>query len=315
MKKGSILHHKYFNGVVKGEFQTNYQSLVKTLFDRYGMFGSGMMKFITQDGLEVSKYRLNNVDKIVEFCNTNHLLIHYNTVLTGRMDAMPDQYKLLTSTEKLKFLESHVRYIVDRYKGKISFYKLVNESTKEPENDYLGTGLSKTKVLSQVFRWAVETYPEGKYMMNEYGVIIREEIRSPFLNTVSEILNSGSRIDIIGLQGHMGYYPRFSFLPMDEYVLRSLSEVKNKLHLPIYITEFDVNSGEVTDQEVECDGVVYPNWYDYQKYAYKHFPKLLEKSGIIDEFYYWALLDEPDLPGEKDDVGLFTNDFKSKGYL
>lgn len=315
MKTGSILHHKYFNGVVKGKRQDTYQKVVLKLFDRYGMFGSGMMKFVTRHGLDAALYQLSDADCLVEFCRQNRLDIHYNTVLTGRINAMPDSYKLLSRNEKIEFLETYVRYIVDRYRGKVSFYKLVNEITNEPEEDYLGTGFAKGELLAKVFRWATDTYPEGKYMINEHAVIIREEVRKAFLRIVNGILDQGSRIDLIGLQGHMGYFPRFTFLPPDDYVIDSLTKVKQEFQLPIFITEFDVNSGQVTDQQVECDGKVYPDWYAYQKYAYCHFPKLLEKSGLVEEFYYWSLVDDPELVGEKSDVGLFTKDFESKGYM
>lgn len=315
MKKGSILHHKYFNGVVSGDRQNKYQSVARDLFDRYGMYGSGMMKFITQNGLDTAQYQLRNVDLLIDFSNENKLDIHYNTVLTGRRDAMPETYKTLSKSGKLTFLEKHVRFLVDRYRDKVSFFKLVNEVTREPDDNYLDTGLTKSDLLSKVFEWAVDTYPEGKYMINEHAVEIREEVRTPFLNLVSEILSKGSRIDIVGVQGHMGYFPRFTFLPPDDLVLEAINQVKNQLNLPIFITEFDVNSGEITDQPIECDGLSYANWYEYQKFAYRHFPELLENSGLIDELYYWSLVDDLELLGEKSDTGLFSSDWEDKGYI
>jgi len=315
MKIGSVLHHKYFNGVINDERRHKYRQIVKTLFSSYGMFGSGMMRFITLKSLNTSGYDLHNVDKIVEFGLNNNLEIHYNTVLTGRIEAMPDQYKFLSRHEKLAFLENHVRFIVNRYKGKVAFYKLINEVTRESDVNYLETGLNKVNLLTKIFKWAVDTNPEGKYMINEHGVIIREEIREPFLDIIENIRDGGGRIDIIGIQGHMGYYPRPSLLPTDEYILNSFNIIKQRLKIPIYITEFDVNSGNNLQNQLEVDGKFYQNWYEYQKYAYKHFVQLCEESGLIDHLFYWSLVDDPDLIGERHDVGLYSKDFISKKYL
>ena len=56
---------------------------------------------------------------------------------------------------------------------------------------------------------------------------------------ISKIIDKGARIDLLGLQGHMGYLPRFFTLPTDDEMNSFFDLIYSKLKLPISITEVD----------------------------------------------------------------------------
>lgn len=320
MKIGTILHHKYFNGVVDKATSIKYKEVALEYFTSFGMYGTGIFGMVAK-GPNIDKdYDWRNTDLLVDFATDNKLNIHYNTIITGHIDVFPDWYKELSSVEKNLALEKHVRAVVNRYKGKVAFFKLVNEVVREPDVDYLGTGRRKAEVISDIFNWAVEEYPEGRYMLNEYGCLIREDLREQFLALIDEVKELGGRIDIIGEQAHSGYNPRPFYLPPDDVLNNSLDEIHNSVGLPIMITEFDIGSkngdyeGGSIDPTlpVECDGISYPTWYDYQAFAYVHFKDICEKKGYVEDFYYWSFNDDPTITWERNGCGLLNHNLEPK---
>lgn len=323
MYTGTILHHKYYNGVIKGEAATHYTEVAHRYFGHFGMFGTGMFSMIAK-GPDIQKdYEWRNTDLLIESALANGSHIHFNTVITGHLDVFPEWYKQLSPEEKLYALESHVRAVINRYKNKISFFKLVNEATRESDEQYLGTNLTKTDLIANIFKWAVDAYPEGKYMLNEYGCLINHEIREKFLRLVDEVKTLGGRIDIIGEQAHSGYLPRPFYLPPDEVIINALDELHKRTELPIVITEFDLShkngdyaGGEIAPNlPVECDGVKYNSWYDYQAFAYTHFQKLCQSLGYVEGMFYWSMADDPTITWERPGCGLFTEQLKPKEGL
>jgi endo-1,4-beta-xylanase len=323
MTVGTILNHKYFNGVVSQEISDKYKDIALKYFSNFGMYATGIFGMIAKGPNIETDYDWRNTDLLVNFATENNLNIHFNTVITGHLDAFPDWYKELDSKDKYLALEKHVRAVINRYKGRVSYFKLVNEMVREPGDNFLGTGRDKVKVIADIFKWAVDEYPEGRYMLNEYGCLIREDIREPFLKLVDDIKELGGRIDIIGEQAHSGYQPRPFYLPPDDLLSDSLDEIYDSTRLPIMITEFDMGpkNGEYEGgsidphQSVKCDTVTYSTWYEYQGFAYKHFMELCQRKGYIESFYYWNLVDDPSMTWERDECGLFNQMLKPKVYM
>lgn len=323
MNIGTILHHKYFNGVVGRNEAIEYQKLVRYGFKHFGMFGTGMLQMVVKYENGDVIYDFSNVDRIVKAFSGGGNYLHYNTVITGRLDAFPQWFKGFSKEEKLLFLESHVRKIVSRYRGLIDTFKLVNEAVREEEENYLGTGLNKSEVLTKIFKWAVDENPKATYMINEFGSLVRDEIREKYILMIKEIVEKGGRIDIVGVQGHLGYYPKPFEIPSDELLNKAFDNIYEEIQLPISVTEFDLSyrnhtfepySGSEIDpkDEFEINGIKYPNWYKYQGYAYTHFIEYCKSKEYIESVYFWSFVDDPTLTHERIECGLVDKDFKPK---
>lgn len=323
MKIGVVLHHKYFNGVVESKLSKKYQDVSLRYFSYFGMYGTGIFGMIAKGPDIVNDYDWRNTDLLIDHSLNNNVQIHFNTVISGSLSTYPDWYKELSPEKKLSALEFHVRAVLNRYKGKVDFFKLVNEVTREPVDNFLGTELDKVELISRIFKWAVDEYPGGRYMLNEYGSLIKNEVREPFLDLVKKIKGLGGRIDIIGEQGHSGYFPRPFYLPTDKQISETLDEIYSRTNLPLMITEFDLGpkNGDYVGGSIDptlpvtCDNVSYRSWYEYQGYAYSHFMEMCEKKVFVEGFYYWSFVDDPSIKWERNGCGLFNEDIEVKRVM
>jgi GH35 family endo-1,4-beta-xylanase len=198
----------------------------------------------------------------------------------------------------------------------------MNESLGGDPIDFLGTGKSRVEVIADVFQWAKETYPEGKYMWNEHSPSFREDTRNEFLQIVREVQARGVSPDIIGLQAHMGYRPRPFKLPPDQEIRDALTEIHGKIGVPLQITEFDLswNNNRHGEDRAEMkidpkkpitvDGIEYKTWFEYQAYAYRYFVEICRDLVFVEGFYYYAFNENE--PWERPDCGLFNDDFKPR---
>lgn len=321
MVVGTMLHHKYFNGVVGPEDSEAYKEATTQTFSHFGMRGTGIIGMIAPKGPDPETYQWRNVDAIVDYCEERDIRVHYNTVLFGHLDAYPQWFLDLSSEQKLAALESHVRTVIGRYKGRVSYFKLMNETLAGPDEDFLGTGESKAEVVARVFKWAKDEYPEGRYMLNEHSPSFREDRRDALIKLLQEVKGLGAQIDIIGLQAHMGYHPRPFQLPPNDEVRAALYEIHTAADIPIHITEFDLswnNSPQNGNQDtkidpnlpITVDGVTYETWFQYQAYAYKRFAMICEETGFVEAFYYWAFNEQEEW--ERPDCGMFDAEFNPR---
>jgi GH35 family endo-1,4-beta-xylanase len=323
MKIGTMLHHRYFNGVAGGKEAEEYRTKVTEYFQNFGMRGSGIIKMVLPEEPGKHPYRWETVDKMIVFCNQNNLDIHYNSVLASNLESYPEWYLNLSESERLKALERHVRSVVARYRGKVSFFKLVNEPLLGENDNYLGTGMKSRLLIAKIFEWARDEYSDGLYMLNEHGAIFRDEKREKLIDLFKS-LKSKELVDILGLEGHMGYWPRYFALPEEGDISSALTEIREAVELPIYITEFDLswNNNVHSDnphtkidptKPIEIDGISYPTWFDYQAFAYSKFIDICKNLGFIDHLYFWSFNDRDSW--ERPDTGLFTPELSiRKGF-
>ena len=235
---------------------------------------------------------------------------------SNNKDSFPDWYWKLSYTDKKSFLENHVKAVVGRYKNKFYLYKLVNESVRDEEENFLGTGENRINLIAQIFKWAKEESPNSLMMINDFGNFYKEDIRRGYIKLIKEVKKAGGPIDVVGLQGHMWTFD----LPPDDEIEKTLSQIHEETGLPIYITEFDlsfdnsIHSGRKIDPNepfVTRGGTKYNNWFDYQAFAYKRFFDICNSTDYVHGFTFWGFCDEK-VAWERPGIGLFNEGFKPK---
>ena len=140
-------------------------------------------------------------------------------------------------------VDAHIRDITEATKGKLIGWDVVNEPVHE--TDYF-----KHMPREQVAHWfklAEASDPKLQLTLNEYSMLNRSS--SPlfiqeFLEFSRMLRKNGARVDVLGVQGHIGQTPR---PPV---------EVLNDLNLlatdgqQVQVTEFDFNT---TDEQLQAD--------------------------------------------------------------
>ncbi len=109
------------------------------------------------------------------------------------------------STLMADYLKDHINTIVNRYKGKIDAWDVVNEALNEDgtlrESVFL-------KVLGEdyietAFQLAASADPDVKLLYNDYN-LCNPEKREGVVRLVKRLQEKGIKIDGVGMQGHWG---------------------------------------------------------------------------------------------------------------
>lgn len=325
MQLATIAPKKYFNGVASAE-QKNF--FIKKLTENFNVVGTlafGQMKFIAPS--RPDEYNWEALDSFVAFTKHYNLEAHYNTVINNKF-SFPEWYGILSPKQKVNALERHVKNVIGRYRKQFSIYKLVNEVVRDEDDHFFGTDMHKVDLLALLFKWAKEADPQVTVMVNDFGIILREDIRKAYVEMITEIQERGGPIDVVGLQGHLGhpspYKPPVFQLPSDEVILEAIEYVHTHTSLPVHITEFDL-SYENSPQEpyegsaitpnkefTDIQGRIFADWYAYQAYAYKHFYELCKSMGFVESLTFWNFLDSDTLPNERPGAGFFDEENNPK---
>lgn len=318
MKLATFAPQKYFNNIASPEHKRFFIEKLVRNFLSVGTLAFGQMKFIVPDSAD--EYNWEVLDTFVDFATKHNVEAHYNTVINNKF-SFPDWYRALSSPQKVEALEKHIKTVIGRFGNRFSIYKLVNEMVRDEDPLFLGTELSRVDLITLLFKWAKETCPEATLLINDFAIIVREDIREAYINMINAIQEKGGPIDGVGIQGHLGHpspykTPLFQ-LPSDEMILKALEYVHSKTQLPIFITEFDVSYANSIENQYEGSsinpnskfttifGQTFGNWYEYQAYAYKHFYELCKSTGFVEYLIFWGLLDSDTLPNERPGTGFF----------
>ncbi|MFD2611366.1 endo-1,4-beta-xylanase [Paenibacillus gansuensis] len=110
----------------------------------------------------------------------------------------------------LERLETHIKTLVGRYKGKIYAWDVVNEAVSEN-----GSGLRETpwldilgeEYIAKAFQWAHEADPDALLFYNGYDTENKQK-RQSIHDLILSLQQKGVPIHGIGLQGHSGFLAR-----------------------------------------------------------------------------------------------------------
>lgn len=179
-------------------------------------------------------------DKYIEFGLKNkmyiqgHVLVWHSQVPGSLF--MDENKKQVSKEVLLKRMENHISTIVDRYKGKINSWDVVNESIV-PD-----VGFRKSKwfeiigpeFMDRAFHWAHEADPDAHLMYNDYGMD-NPKRRDFVVELVKKYQKKGVPIHGIGMQGH--YNLDSPVIDRIEDSIKAFASAGLRVH----ITELDVD--------------------------------------------------------------------------
>ena len=162
-------------------------------------------------------------DKVVAWCREHGIRLKGHPLLWGHKAGRPTWANDQQPPPDVQ--RQRVRDILQRYKGKIEFWEVVNEPShiREPKID-------------APYRWAREADPEAYLIVNDYYVMANGY--PPFLKLLQAAMRNGVPFDGIGIQAHE---PRTMRFPLEavQRILDQYAALGKELH----ITEFTPASG------------------------------------------------------------------------
>ncbi|MDH5826921.1 endo-1,4-beta-xylanase [Sphingobacterium faecium] len=229
-------------------------------------------------------------------------------------------------------MRKHIHAVVGRYKGRIHGWDVVNEAVldngelrKSKFYDIIGKDFIKL-----AFQFAQEADPSAEFYYNDYSTAIPTK-RNGIMKLVKEVLDSGVRVDAIGMQEHNG---------LDNPALNEVEKTIvdfASLGTKVMVTEMDISVLPHVNPNM---GAEISETYRYKKELnpyeeglpatiatalasrYKDFFKLyLKHHDKITRVTVWGVGDGDSwkngwpVPGRTDYPLLFDREYKPKAFL
>jgi endo-1,4-beta-xylanase len=241
---------------------------------------------------EESRYSWDNADKIVNYAQTNGMLMRGHTLCWHKQTAawmFKDAHGNPVSKEVLLArLKDHITQVVTRYKGKVYAWDVVNEAVDDDDSKFLREtewlNICGEEYIAKAFQWAHEADPDAILFYNDYNTENPGK-RDKIYRLIKQLLDSGVPIHGIGLQGHWNIYNP------TEKDLRDAIEKYSSLGLKVQITELDV-SVYSSDQEDPADNVFSPEREQKQIEKYNMvFSVFRNYKNVITGVTFWNVSD------------------------
>jgi endo-1,4-beta-xylanase len=141
-------------------------------------------------------------DQLVAYAQQNNLKVNAHTLIWHSQ--LPGYLRNMQDADSVRqYLETHIRTVAGRYKGKVYSWDVVNEALNEDgtlRNSIFLQKLGEGYIV-QAFRLAQQAAPGTRLYYNDYN-IEQPQKRAGALALIKKIQAAGVRIDGVGIQGH-----------------------------------------------------------------------------------------------------------------
>jgi len=207
---------------------------------------------------EQGKTQWQKLQQKLDWCRQNQITPKGHTLGWTNMDGTPPWLLKLPHAQATDLYRARIQNLVGGFRDQIRMWDVVNEPVttipweKALEDSEFGEakidegtrynvkGITLEQTLPWVensFRWAFEADPQGDYILNEFFVIAKPDVREKFYQLIKELQNRNAPITGIGIQAHE---PRDRWFSPEEVV--ATFDRFSELGLPLHITEFTPQS-------------------------------------------------------------------------
>jgi endo-1,4-beta-xylanase len=266
-------------------------------------------------------YTLGWTDKEVRIAAQDRMTLTMPLIWGGELPDWLTQGNY-TQDQLSDFAPSFITTTVDRYKGQVQVWQVVNEPVWETfsgdpsvqfwQNSF---GSNYDAFVLNCFKWARQADPNGTLLLTDFTNDGQQPgVAEGFLQLVQYLQANGAPIDGVGIEGHIFYQynnptvqPDFSPTVFGQWITKYKA-----LGLKVYITEFDVDmTGFAGSREQE---------EAYQAQWYHDFLAASLKAGVV-SFTIYGLTDDtswyndpnfPDTYRPNADALIMNSDFSAK---
>lgn len=179
----------------------------------------------------------SDVDNLMEFAQKNDITVKFHTLFWHQQNP-PFISNLTTGEEALVAMDEHIQTVMERYRGKVKVYDVVNEMFNEDGTmrETIWYNLIGPEYIEHALRKARECDPNAKLYLNEYNNENLGYAKSEALyNLVKDYKKRGVPIDGIGMQLHLD-----GTQPLNEDAIRENIRRYAELGIEISFSEIDV---------------------------------------------------------------------------
>ncbi|MBP5451148.1 MAG: endo-1,4-beta-xylanase [Treponema sp.] len=188
----------------------------------------------------------NDVDKIVEFGQENKISIKFHTLFWHNQNSS-FLSSMKTKEEATEMMDEHINTIMERYKGKIAYYDVVNEMFEE-DGSFRKTiwyNLMGEDYIEHALRTARAADPDAKLYLNEYNnENLGNAKADAMFNLIKKFVDEGVPIDGVGMQLHLA-----TDLPFDKEAIRANVKRYADIGIDVSFSEVDVRMPDKKSQD------------------------------------------------------------------
>lgn len=178
-----------------------------------------------------------DVDKALEFAENNKINLKWHTLFWHNQNS-PFIMGMKTKEQAAERMEEHITTIMERYKGRIKYYDVVNEMFEEDGSfrKTLWYNLMGEDYIAHALKTARKADPQAKLYLNEYNNESKGYAKADAMyNLVKKYVESGVPVDGVGMQLHLA-----TDLPFDKEAIRENVRRYGELGIDISFSEIDV---------------------------------------------------------------------------
>jgi endo-1,4-beta-xylanase len=188
-------------------------------------------------------FNFESADRLVNFALTHNMKVRGHNLMWGIHNPKWLADGHYTSQQLENLLHEHIQRVVERYRGRVFAWDVVNEAFDENGSlrdsiwyNQPGIGFAKNHAayIEQAFHWAHAADPNALLFYNEAGAEAVNRKSDAVYEMVKDFKQHGVPIDGVGLQMHI-----FNLDPDIQSIAKNIARF-TKLGIQIQITEMDV---------------------------------------------------------------------------
>ncbi len=158
---------------------------------------------------EEGRFEFEVADALVDFAAANGMQVTGHVLLWHQQTpdwVFEDEHGDPVGREPLlERLETHIRTVAGRYRGRVHGWDVVNEALNEDGSlrDSAWLRILGPDYIAQAFRMAHEAAPEARLIYNDYN-LYQPDKRAGAVRLVRELKAQGVPIHAVGMQAHYG---------------------------------------------------------------------------------------------------------------
>lgn len=234
-----------------------------------------------------NQYDFSGADEIIEFAKQHGKAVRGHTLLW--YDYNPKWVEAISSRKQAeKVLVEHIERVVDRYRGKVSSWDVVNEvvahdpASEGNWREGIWLSLLGRSHVDIAFKAAARTDPKAQLVINDYDLenfgSRYDARRKAILRIVRNLQDQNIPVHGVGLQAHL-----YAEREVDAKGLLKFISTLNALGVKILVTELDVIDWRLSKNRVRRDvGVAN---------VAAEFLQALYSAGDVDSITSWGITD------------------------
>ncbi|HYM94142.1 MAG TPA: endo-1,4-beta-xylanase, partial [Chitinophagaceae bacterium] len=225
---------------------------------------------------EENRYYWKDADSIVNFAQQHGLKVRGHNLCwhnqTPRWIFKDSSGKNVTKEVLLQRLKDHITTVVNRYKGKIYAWDVVNEAIADESAHYLRPSLwyqiCGEDYIAKAFEYAHAADPKAVLFYNDYNTEVPAK-RKKIYTMLKKLLDEGVPVNGIGLQAHWSVNN-----PSQDELEKSI-KLFSSLGLQVQITELDISvyggnqGGQMINRKPDTSSAFTPEMEQKQMKQYK----------------------------------------------